>query len=188
MRQLESTYAQDPRYQTSQAELIAQIQQQPNSDLIRWWHDSTDYIEQLYRDLTDAKWDGKLKAWVPNEKTRMVNDEGIKTLLMFLRSHVSKGIKLSNFDEMEILSIMADVMQEVIMLLWANHARWEIDKNNLGIIRRSIQTQIQAELNRAYNQGERRFIKGSFSTEESKHSGGDGGGGSGGKKRMLGLF
>lgn len=187
LRQLEQSYAADPRYNMSQSELLAQIQNQPSSDLIRWWHDNTDVIDQLWRDLTDASWDTHQNRFVPNEKTRLINDEGVKNLQLIVRSHTSKGVKLSNLEEEDIKRIHANCMMEVVMLLWAKHSTFKIDKNNLGVIRTIIDTLVYTELRRAFKAGEKRFLRGTITYDQSVQNNSNNAT-HGDRKRMLGLF
>lgn len=131
---------------------------QRSSDLMRWQLSTSDLIEDLEHDLKGETFNRETNQWVIG-KTRFVNDEGVKAIMSILTARINKNTILSNLNENEISRIMIDFSRDLIDLFFMRREEYDISKEHLDLLLRKIVDFVYISLKRAFEEGERQFLK-----------------------------
>lgn len=131
---------------------------QRSSDLMKWQLSTFDLIEDLEHDLKGERFSKKKNDWIKTG-TRFVNDAGVKAIMSILTARINKNTILSNLTEKEISRIMLDFSRDLIDLFFTRRVDFDIKKEDLDILLRKIVDFVYISLKRAFEEGERAFLK-----------------------------
>lgn len=131
---------------------------QRSSDLMKWQLSTFDLIEDLEHDLKGERFDKEKNDWI-STGSKFLNDEGVKAIMSILTARINKNTILSNLNEKEISRIMIDFSRDLIDLFFTNREDYEIKKEHLDLLVRKVVDFVYISLKRAFEEGERSFLK-----------------------------
>lgn len=122
----------------------------PETDNKRWELDEEPIIQNLRYELS-----------------KRMNALGVDSVLSWLRVHLGKNIALSNLDQSEINEFMRDELPVFNLELVQNERKWNIKSSSArAAVSRWVELAMYAQLKRAFNDGERKYRKDSYSYNE----------------------
>lgn len=131
-----------------------------NANLTMWSLSSQDILKEIEHDLRGEIFNEETEKWeLVAEGKPLMNDEGIRSIVSLARTIVNKVAFLSNLSEDMVLQISRDFADDLADLLFNNIEQFEIKRTHLNIIVTKISYIIYVALQRAYEEGERRFLK-----------------------------
>jgi len=132
---------------------------QAQPDLIRWQLDPAEIIEEMEHKLKGEVWDAKTQKFVRRAgRDPLMNEDGINVILSLISPVISKVVILSNLKEEDIDAMMLDFSKNLICLFASEYHKFGIKKQYIPSIKTFICMIVQATLNRALNEGERKFL------------------------------
>jgi len=137
---------------------INPMQQFP--ELTKWTLDPYQILMELQHDLRGEIWDIQQSKWVQAGE-KLLNDKGINTIIALCKTIINKNAFLSNLNEEEINFIVLDLANDLTISLFVNSDEWELEseKGYQNLIIDKVRVYMYLGLKRAWNQGERNFIK-----------------------------
>ena len=129
-----------------------------DTDLTKWQLDYTDIITQIQHNLRGEIYDSEKDRWVETG-IRYMNEQGIGAISLILTQYINKNTFLSNLDNDIILEIVRNVNYDIKNTILVNQEKFEIKGEDRSIITNAIVTAIYESLRRAYQEGEKRFLK-----------------------------
>lgn len=166
-----------PYYDDMMGDIMMQQQQYPSSPFMDASFIEAIKPDQLIRELEirlgNYVFDMKKNEWVESdERTPLINAEGRAILLSTIDGLIKFNTTITWLKEEHIQKIMMLLTREIGFSLINNYKEWQIEKSNFNIIMTSILMPIFMTLRRAFEQGDRRFLKGSvtesFQTQPQK--------------------
>lgn len=133
--------------------------------LIKWQMEINVELEQMAQVLRGKFFDPNKKELVELTKP-LINELGIRMLLLQLQMRLTRFIILSDLDRRDVEGMTLKFSANMIDLLSVKQKEFAIEKSNLSIIKDMIVDPVYVTLCRAIGGGERRFLKGSFQNKE----------------------
>jgi hypothetical protein len=100
---------------------------------------------------------------------QLMNDEGVRQVMLLFRSVFSRNTPMSNLDEKAFQGLMMYTGDTLIMQLMTNRIRWEIaNPMTRNLIQTYFMTLAYITLRRPFEEGERHFWKGT--SQDIRHS------------------
>ena len=125
-----------------------------NENLTKWTLETYDNLEVLENDLKGNVWDEETGRW-KKKYNSYINEEGVNTIMSYIRSHVSKTLLLGNLKEEMKDNICKEVCEDVVKFIQFNHKRYAIDVNNWDLVLNMIDHVVEIFLSRVLHGGER---------------------------------
>ncbi len=113
---------------------------------------------------------------------RLMSDEGVSTIITYLRSILNKNNVQGNIDKAQMSMLMTHISRTIILFLPQNYQKFNIKKSNFDLIQNSIETQCYLFLSRTVGDGERKRHSFTYSVGEQRIMRNDE------KKKGLSLF
>lgn len=122
-----------------------------DSQTIIWKIDPEDVIDEIAHYLRGDTWDSKENNWKTNKdkERRLCNELGISVFTSHLRGVLNKNIILSKMDEDMINKMAVDNALTVIKLIYTCYDKFDIKKQNFGVILQIMDTNVYATLRRS---------------------------------------
>ena len=105
------------------------------------------------------KWELKYKA--------LMNAEGISAIMPILVGVLDQNTTLSNLSDREVSGITISLGDEIIALLRQKWSKFAVEKSNLRSINYLILRPIYFALKRGYMQGDKTFLKSTYSSSQN---------------------
>jgi len=150
-----------------QSELIVPpYEDRSHPKLIEWQLDPKEILVSISHVLRGERMnsDGVYERVV---KKRLMNDEGVNQLLLWLEPRVSRVITLSTYTEEDINGRMYEFEVELAAWIVRKQVEYEIDKPSRDMIHSLISDLVEAALNRAKDGEEKKFLKGTYHLGET---------------------
>lgn len=136
--------------------------------------DPSAVAERLRYKLLAMEFDERNRVWKrPPGRTPLVNELGAEKLLSEFSSLVNSNVSLSNLNRLEINFIMLTYCDSVINLIKWRFRDFEIDPTEAQVIFEIMKNTAFFCLKRAFEQGERNFLKKSITSHENINVGGN---------------
>ncbi len=113
-------------------EQVRQAKEQYNYQ--RWLVDDQQEILDLQYSLRGIIWDEKEQSYLKDPKQETMSDAGARKLTDFFLRLISKGGKLSRYDDKEVKTVMRYTMKELTIHLFDSYARYNMQYNDMGIV------------------------------------------------------
>lgn len=115
--------------------LSAYDQSTPSSNLIQYQIDNSDLLERLehfYKGEYLGTDDNQNVVWVKFKKKDEIplNDYGVSSYMEIVSKYIDKNTTLSNYTEMRINEILADIGEELILFTLSNYEKMGMDNYN----------------------------------------------------------
>ncbi len=122
---------------------------QMDGQTTQWLFNPEVEFEDLQRTLRGQFYNPDLKKVITRPEARLVNEEGVYSILSLVKTHLYKHVSLSNFSKEEINEIVADVTMAIIDKLELEWKKYDMKKTNLTTVRIVVENTIRANLLRA---------------------------------------
>ncbi len=126
--------------------------------------DPSAVVEQIKRDL---KGQILIDNRLVQERKPLMNDEGISTMISFVRVCVNPSTTISHLESENVTKIMDGLSRDVVLNLQLNWRKYEMEKTNMDLVNNLILIPSFIALRRATGGGERSFLKSSMSEQVS---------------------
>jgi len=126
-------------------------------ETVRWQLTIFDLIEGLRHRLAGEVYDDIKEEWVPAGK-KLMNEDGIRSIISIVEFHVNKSMILSNFEKKEIARMMERIHQAIASLFAYKWKEFEMEKEYLDIIIECVTNFIWGGLKRAELGAEKKFL------------------------------
>jgi len=113
--------------------------------------------------------DGKVvwRGWKKGKRKPIMNDEGIRFIINYMRTHCNQINYMSNLNAMELYYIIRECRIDFARTLILKEKDWEFDVDYRNVMTDEIIVFIFISLKRALDQGERKFLKDTVRISES---------------------
>ena len=130
-------------------------------DIIKWQLQQDETLEIIEKSLRKQKYNFESQKWenIDNVKPVM-NETGIFDIITILKSTIHKNFALTNFTKDDIYRICKQIRNEVIINLYLNWKKYDLNKSNMGHIVNLIDRNVFSLLTKSLNDGERKHISG----------------------------
>ena len=135
------------------------------SDLTRWQLSSEDILDKLEHSLRGEIWNEREQRY-ESKGQKLMNDEGIRSVLSIVESVVNKIAFLSNLEQDMIFMITRELGIDLIQLIHMKHNEYNIKAEHASLIVDKVTFLIYLGLQRAFMEGERKFLR---TTEQRKY-------------------
>jgi len=175
-----TTQRPDPR-NNSQVSAFAQKQ---NSDIAMHQLELNDLLEQTEHILKGdvVVWSDGTKIWQenPNKENNVLNEEGIRKIMLDLQNYINRHIILGDYDERDINKIMKDYGRKVGNLIFMKYEEMGMDteakRQEYQSLVINIVNLVYASYSRAKDGAERRSLREMININSSHQSQGMGAG------------
>jgi len=154
-----------PTQGAPQAFVLPPSQNQVTDDLARWQLSLDDIFETCEHNLRLDTWSEVTETWIPRAEDvpPIINQEGVRSLMMFLRMHITKTLLLSNYSREEKYAKLRFVANRLSSHLLFNWSRFGIPREERSIIKENIMTIIEDAMNAVEGGGLREHQRASIS-------------------------
>ena len=129
--------------------------------------DPSAVAERLRYKLLGLEFDEKTRSWIrPPGRKPLINQEGAEKLLSIFSSLVNSNVSMSNLTRIEINFIMLTYCNSIIDMIKWRFQDFEIDPTEAQGIFEIMKNSAFFCLKRAFEQGERNFLKKSITSHE----------------------
>lgn len=132
--------------------------QQQSAELSKWELNPEDLIEKIKHTLAGEVFDPETKKWEEKGK-RLMNDEGIRTIVTFLSAIIDKNTILSNYEKERVFEMCLFLSNTITNKIYINYKNFGIELSDLDLIIEIVMTPIESAFRRAMEQGERDYRK-----------------------------
>ena len=125
-------------------------------------------------------WDNGVKIWRenPNKKKNILNEEGIRKIMLDLQNYINRHIILGDYDEKDINKIMKDYGRKVSNLIFMKYEEMGMDseakRQEYQSLVMNIVNLVYASYSRAKDGAERRSLREMININQQHQSGGMG--------------
>lgn len=127
--------------------------------------------DRLLPETDNRRWELDEEPIIQNlryEISKRMNSKGVEAVLSWMRIALGKNVALSNLDIEEINAFMRNEMPAFNMELVQNAQEWGVKSTSARrAISRWIERSMYIQLKRAFNDGERKYRKDSYSYNEN---------------------
>lgn len=150
--QLQQSLAYDPTMMALRKRMPAAS----DPSVAKWELDNKELIDKLKHYLRGEEYDDQKKEWYSVEGSQpKMNEYGIHSFAIMLRSYTDKNLIMSNFKEQQIMDQMLKTMIEVNRDLFNNQDLYGLRVQNFGAVLNMVRQIVFASYLRSLNQGER---------------------------------
>jgi hypothetical protein len=114
-------------------------------------------LNQIEQILRGKEYDWGAKVWI-KKGNPLMNDQGIREILMLLRLHANKMFYLSNFDEHQVQQMLYSFGIAIVFMMGCRCDTYSIDRKIRGTLTRSIENLGMAIMLRALHDKEREHM------------------------------
>jgi hypothetical protein len=145
--QNEPTGSEIPQYPSTHAPI--------SDDAIKWQLEPLPVLNEIEYYLKGYVYNQITGLW-EEKGLRLMNDEGVSTLITYLRSILNKNNVQGNLDQKQMNMLMSAISRTMILFLPQNYKRFDIKKVNFDLIQNAVETQCYMFLSRTIGDGERK--------------------------------
>lgn len=145
--------------------IIEQKRKEAEESLIKFEHNFRELLDETEYLLKGFVFDTDTEKWTKKHPA-MLSDDGINSIMLDLRTRVSKAHVLSNYQTDDINGMLWDLVRQIILQLFMMAEEWEVDMAHMTQIVNLIEHQARAIFQRALLAGEREIIGRTHTTRE----------------------
>ncbi len=120
------------------------------ADFTKWRFNPEEILLVLEHDLKGDQYNEKKAMWEPTDK-KLLNDEGVRTIISLVRTSINKVTFLSNLTMEEITTICRDLNLALVDTLFFKWESFELEKDHLDLIVSKIMNFIFVGMKQAEN-------------------------------------
>jgi hypothetical protein len=156
----------DEQHQEQQPQQQRTTPRITDPELTKWQASNAQEIIELEEDLRGERYDPRDGKWktMPNAP-KMMNDQGVRATISWVRSLTNKNIVLSDFDEKEIIYMLDEIASRFNDFLFLNIDTFQLKDEYYSYINGKVFAVINAAYIRAKDAGEAKRL--SERTEET---------------------
>lgn len=121
-------------------------------------------MENIIHKLRGETWTPNEGKWIENTKLKKyVNEEGISKIIAQLQTFLNYNTTLSNLDEREISRVILGYGKfNLRKSIYLHHKDWDIQLEDATAIVFIVLYPVYFALKRGYNEGDKKFLKGTI--------------------------